>query len=204
MAVTGVALLAFVVVHMLGNLKVFAGAASFDAYGRWLRDVGAPVFGHGGLLWIMRIGLLACLGLHVIAAVQLTARARAARPHGYVHGTPIRGGLAARTMRLGGLLLALFIVVHLLDLTAGVLNPHGVPGEIHRNVVASLQRPVMVMLYAVAMLALGFHVRHGLWSALQTLGVARPTHRRISLGFAVALSVGFLSVPFAIATGLVR
>ena len=204
MAVTGIVLLSFVVVHMLGNLGVFAGAASFDAYGRWLREIGSPMLGEGGLLWVLRAGLLVSLVLHVTAAVQLTKRARAARPSKHAHRAPVRGGIAARTMRWGGLALAVFVVLHLLDLTFGVLNPHGVSGEIHRNVVASLERPAVALGYAAALLALGLHVRHGIWSALQTLGFTTGrVHRRVALAVAVTLTLGFLAVPVAVAIGLV-
>jgi succinate dehydrogenase / fumarate reductase, cytochrome b subunit len=204
MAATGIVLLSFVVIHMLGNLGVFAGAASFDAYGRWLREIGSPMLGEGVLLWILRGGLLVALVLHVTAAVQLTRRAKAARPAAQAHRAPVRGGFAARTMRWGGLVIAVFLVFHLLDLTFGVLNPHGVPGEIHRNVVSSLGRPAVALGHAIALLALGLHVRHGIWSALQTLGLrVGREHRRIAGVLALALTLGFLAVPVAVVLGVV-
>ena len=192
MAVSGVILVGFLIVHMLGNLTVFSGADAIDGYGRWLREI--------GVVWPTRIALLACVALHFLAAYQLTAKARRAKGR-YQHRRRVQGGYAARTMRWGGVIIALFVVYHLLDLTAGWLNPNGVPGEIHANVVADFQHWYVVLAYAVAVLALGFHIRHGVWSATQTLGVT--TSRVIGLGVAVAICAGFLSVPFAVFTGLV-
>jgi succinate dehydrogenase / fumarate reductase, cytochrome b subunit len=192
MAVTGAGLLLYVVVHMLGNLTVFSGADAIDGYGRRLREIGA--------VWPTRVALLACVALHFVAAYQLTAKARKARGR-YEHRRRVQGSYAARTMRWGGVIIALFVVYHLLDLTVGWLNPNGVPGEIHANVVADFRHWYVVLAYAVAVLALGFHIRHGVWSATQTLGVT--TSRVIGLGVAVAICAGFLSVPFAVFTGLV-
>lgn len=206
MAVTGLVLLAYVTVHMLANLKYFAGPGSIDGYGRWLRDLLAPVLGHEGLLWTLRAGLLVCVVLHVTAAAQLTRRAHAARPIGYRHRRPVQGGYAARTMRWGGVIIGLFLVYHVLDLTAGVLNPNGVPGAIHDNVTADFRHWYVVAAYSAAVLALGPHLRHGLWSALRSLGVASAARARavqaFAVGYATVITVGFLSVPFAVLFGL--
>ncbi|MFC7617049.1 succinate dehydrogenase cytochrome b subunit [Actinokineospora soli] len=201
MAVTGLILLAYVVVHMLGNLKAFAGPDSFDGYGRFLREFLAPVLGHGGFLWIVRVVLLAAVVAHIAAAVSLTRQARRARPVGYA--VRPKGGYAARTMRWGGVIVALFVVYHLLDLTAGVLNPHGVPGEIHANVVAGFAHWYVVAAYTVAVVALGFHIRHGAWSALRSLGL-RVSAQPAALALAVAVTAGFLSVPYAVLLGVIR
>lgn len=192
MAVTGAVLLLYVVAHMLGNLTFFAGPEAIDGYGRELREL--------GVVWPTRIGLLVAVALHFTAAYQLTARARRARGR-YAHRRPVQGGYAARTMRWGGVIIALFVVYHLLDLTAGWLNPHGVPGEIHSNVVADFRHWYVVLAYAVAVVALGFHIRHGVWSATRSLGVT--TSRAIGLAVAAVVCAGFLSVPFAVFTGLV-
>ncbi|GAA0212364.1 succinate dehydrogenase cytochrome b subunit [Saccharothrix mutabilis subsp. mutabilis] len=192
MAVTGAVLFLYVVVHMLGNLSIFAGPGALDAYGKFLRDI--------NVVWPTRFGLLIAVTLHFVAAYQLTARARKARGR-YEHRRPVQGSYAARTMRWGGVIIGLFVVYHLLDLTAGVLNPHGVPGEIHANVVADFQHWYVVLAYTVAVVALGFHIRHGVWSATRTLGVV--TSRTIGLAVAVVVCAGFLSVPFAVFTGLV-
>ncbi|MDU0291502.1 succinate dehydrogenase cytochrome b subunit [Saccharothrix longispora] len=192
MAVTGAVLLLYVVAHMVGNLAIFAGPEAIDGYGRWLRGIGA--------VWPTRVALFAAVALHFTAAYQLTARARRARGR-YEHRRRVQGSYAARTMRWGGVVIALFVVYHLLDLTAGWLNPHGVAGEIHANVVADFRHWYVVLAYTVAVLALGLHIRHGVWSATQTLGVT--TSRVAGLGVAVVVCAGFLSVPFAVVTGLV-
>lgn len=192
MAVTGAAMLLYVVVHMLANLSIFAGPGTLDAYGKFLRDV--------GVVWPVRAGLLVCVVLHFVAAYQLTARARKARGR-YEHRRVVQGSYAARTMRWGGVIIGLFVVYHLLDLTVGWLNPNGVHSAIHANVVADFQHWYVVLAYAVAVLALGFHIRHGVWSATRTLGVT--TSRVAGLAVAVVVCAGFLSVPFAVFTGLV-
>lgn len=206
MAVTGLVLLGYVTVHMLANLKYFLGPSSIDGYGRWLRELLAPVFGHEGLLWLLRIGLLVCVGLHLVAAAQLARRAHAARPVGYRHRGPVQGSYAARTLRWGGVIIALFVVYHVLDLTAGVLNPHGVTGDIHGNVTADFRHWYVVLAYTVAVVALGLHLRHGVWSALRSLGAASAARERAvratALGYATAITVGFLSVPYTILLGL--
>jgi len=208
MAATGIVLLGYVTVHMVGNLKFFLGPDSIDGYGRWLREILAPVFGHEGVLWLARVGLLVCVGLHIAAAAQLARRAHAARPVGYRHRQVVRGGYAARTLRWGGVIIGLFVVYHVLDLTAGVLNPNGVTGAIHDNVTADFRVWYVVLAYTVAVLALGFHLRHGVWSALRSLGVASAARARavrlVALGYATVIVVGFLSVPYAVLFGLVR
>jgi succinate dehydrogenase / fumarate reductase cytochrome b subunit len=194
-------------IYWTTNLKAFAGAAALDGYGVWLRTLLEPLLGHEGLLWLLRAGLLPCVGLHLIAATQLARRAHAARPAGYQHRVRIQGSYAARTMRWGGVIIALFVVYHVLDLTAGVLNPHGVRGEIYANVTADFRHWYVVLAYTAAVLALGFHLRHGVWSALRSLGVASAARatavRLVALGYAVVVTVGFLSVPYAVLFGVI-
>jgi succinate dehydrogenase / fumarate reductase cytochrome b subunit len=202
-------MLGYVVVHMLADLKTFFGRASLNGYGIWLRQLFAPVLGYGGFLWLARAALLACLVLHVTAAAQLARRARTARPVGYQRRTPVRGSYAARTMRWGGVIIGLFVVYHVLDLTTGTANPHGVPGDDYQNIVSDFQphRWYVAVAYAVAVLAVGAHIRHGLWSAVQSLGVAGATRRALratALGVAVVVCAGYLSIPAAVLTGSVR
>ncbi|MGX7824796.1 succinate dehydrogenase cytochrome b subunit [Actinokineospora sp. 24-640] len=205
MAVTGIVLLLYVVAHMLSNLKAFVGPESLDGYGRFLREFLDPVLGHGGFLWVARTVLLAAVVLHMTAAVQLARRARRARPVGYAHRPRVQGGYAARTLRWGGVIIALFVVYHILDLTVGVLNPHGVPGEIHASVVAGFGRWYVVAAYTLAVVALGFHIRHGMWSALRSLGARRTAlAHTAALGVAAAVTVGFLSVPYAVLLGVIH
>jgi succinate dehydrogenase / fumarate reductase, cytochrome b subunit len=203
MAVTGLVLLLYVTVHMLGNLKAFFGAGVLDGYGRWLRTILEPVFGHEGVLWLVRAGLVASVVLHIVTATQLARRAHAARPVAYGYRPRVQGSYAARTMRWGGVIIALFVVYHVLDLTTGTLNPNGVSGQIYANVTADFQHWYVVAVYTIAVLALGFHVRHGIWSAARSLGHTGVGHA-LALGYAIVLTAGFLAVPYAVLFGVLR
>jgi succinate dehydrogenase / fumarate reductase, cytochrome b subunit len=209
MAATGSVMLLYLVAHMVGNLKIFFGAAAIDTYAAWLREVGEPAVPHETVLWLVRVVLLVSVVAHYASAVILTHRAHRARPVRYAHRRPVRGSYAARTMRWGGVIIALFVIYHLLDLTTGTLNPHGVHGEVHANVVADFapERWYVTLFYTLAVVAVGFHIRHGVWSALQTFGrssaATQKTLQGVALGVALVLVVGFLSVPFAVLTGLV-
>nr|BFD88925.1 succinate dehydrogenase cytochrome b subunit [Kitasatospora sp. Xyl93] len=207
MAVTGLVMLLYLVAHMLGNLKVFAGPDDINGYAAWLRTIGQPFLGHEWFLWIARAGLLAAVVLHGVSAYQLSRRDLAARPSGYVHKRR-RASYATRTMRWGGVILALFIVWHVLDLTTLTVNPAAEHGHPYQNVVASFGRWYVDVFYVVAMLAVGLHIRHGFWSAAQTLGANNARRDRalklIANGLALVLTVGFLSVPVAVMTGVVK
>jgi succinate dehydrogenase / fumarate reductase cytochrome b subunit len=206
MAVTGMVMLLFLVVHMLGNLKIFFGAAQYNAYAAWLRTIGDPVLHAGWYLWLQGAVLVACVVLHGVAAFQLSRRDLAARPSKYVHSRP-RASYATRTMRWGGVIVGLFIVWHILDLTTLTLNPLGKPNHPYENVVADFRVWYVDVIYIVAMLALGMHIRHGFWSAAQTLGVnSKRRDRALKVTanvLAVGLTAGFLVVPVAVMTGLV-
>lgn len=210
MAISGAALVLFLLAHMIGNLKIFFGAEAFDHYAHWLREIGAPALPHSGFLWIQRIGLLAALILHIWSAAVLTIRARKARPVKYAHRKPVQGSYAARTMRWGGVIVFLFVVYHILDLTTRHLNPVADPTKANAAVVADFapDRWYVTAFYTLAVVTLGFHLRHGIWSALQTLGVSNARRERALKGvaFAVAFVIcaGFLAVPFAVLTGLVK
>lgn len=206
MAVSGLAMLLYLVFHMLGNLKVFFGPDDLNGYAAWLRTLGQPFLGHEWFLWIARVGLLAAVLVHGVAAYQLSRRDLAARPSKYVHQRR-RASYATRTMRWGGVILALFIVWHILDLTTLTVNPRAEEGHPYQNVVASFSHWYSGVIYILAMLALGLHIRHGFWSAAQTLG-ANNAHRDRALkavanGLALVLTAGFLSVPVAVMTGVV-
>ncbi|SCL30473.1 succinate dehydrogenase cytochrome b subunit [Micromonospora inyonensis] len=209
MAVTGIVLVLFLVAHMLGNLKVFAGQTSFDHYAHWLREIGTPVLPGVWFLWILRVGLLVAVLAHIAAATTLARRARAARPVRYAHRKKVRGSYAARTMRWGGVIILLFVIYHLLDLTTGTLNPVGDPSRPYANVVADFapSRWYVTLFYTLAVVSVGFHLRHGLFSALRSLGQQTPHGERrarmVALLFSVALCAGYLVVPFAVLTGLV-
>ncbi|POX39928.1 succinate dehydrogenase [Streptomyces sp. Ru73] len=206
MAVSGIVMLLYLVAHMLGNLKIFFGAAEFDGYAHWLRTIGEPFLHHEWFLWIARVVLLAAVIVHAVAAYQLSRRDIAARPAKYVHKKK-RASYATRTMRWGGVILGLFIVWHILDLTTLTVNPHAAAGHPYANVVATFSTWYGNVIYIVAMLALGLHVRHGFWSAAQTLGANRPTRDRVLKAaanvLALVLTVGFIAVPVSVMTGVV-
>src|SRR5258708_12578637 len=172
MAVTGLGLVGFVIAHMLGNLKIFLGAETIDAHAAFLRQMGQPLFPYSLLLWVVRIVLLTSVALHITAAVQLTRMNWAARPQGYDTKKSIATTYAARTMRWSGVILVLFIIYHLLHLTAGEVGFQ--PGEFHHlavyhNVAAGFSVWYVSLFYIVAMACLCLHLDHGIWSMLQTL-----------------------------------
>lgn len=206
MAVSGLVMLLYLVAHMLGNLKVFFGPDELNGYAAWLRTLGEPFLRHEWFLWLARVGLLAAVVLHGVAAYQLSRRDLAARPSRYVHRRP-RASYATRTMRWGGVILALFIVWHVLDLTTLTVNPNAEHGRPYQNIVASFSTWYGCVIYVVAMLAVGLHVRHGFWSAAQTLGANNARRDRAlkltANGLALVLTAGFLSVPVAVMTGVV-
>ena len=209
MAVTGIVLVLFLFAHMAGNLKIFFGGPTFDHYAHWLRSIGTPLLPADWYLWIQRTTLTAAVIGHIVAATVLTVRARRARPVKYAHRPKVQGSYAARTMRWGGVIVLLFIVFHILDLTTGTLNPVGDPQHPYANVVADFapSRWYVTLFYALAIVAVGLHLRHGIFSAARTLGqqTARGERvwRAVALILSVVLVVGYLSVPFAVITGLV-
>ncbi|WP_306214132.1 succinate dehydrogenase cytochrome b subunit [Actinoplanes sp. RD1] len=209
MAVTGLLLVAFLYVHMIGNLKIFFGAETFDHYAHWLRTIGTPLLPQDWYLWIQRFVLTVAVVGHIVAATILARRARRARPVRYAHRPKVQGSYAARTMRWGGVIILLFVIYHILDLTTGTLNPNGAPGQPYANVAADFApgRWYVTLFYTLSIVAVGFHLRHGLWSAFRTLGqqTARGQliGRTVALVLAVVLVVGYLSVPFAVLIGLV-
>jgi succinate dehydrogenase / fumarate reductase cytochrome b subunit len=210
MAVTGVLLVLFLAAHMLGNLKVFVGASSFDHYAHWLRDLGTPLLPRTWYLWIQRAALTFAVLGHIWSATVLALRARAARPVRYAHRRPVQGSYAARTMRWGGVIIVLFVIYHLLDLTTGQLNPVADKQHPYANIVADFApgRWYVTLFYVLAILAIGFHLRHGIYSAMRTLGQQTGRGERrargLALVVAVVLCAGYLSVPLAVLTGLVR
>jgi succinate dehydrogenase / fumarate reductase, cytochrome b subunit len=207
MAVSGMIMLLYLVAHMAGNLKVFFGPDALNGYAHWLRTIGEPVLHHEWFLWIMRPLLLAAVILHGVAAYQLSRRDIAARPVKYAHGRQ-RASYATRTMRWGGVIVALFVVWHILDLTTGTVNPDFESGEPYHNIVETFSTWYGNAIYIVSMLAIGLHIRHGFYSAALTLGAGggRTRDRALRLtanGLALVLTVGFLSVPIGVMTGLV-
>lgn len=213
MAVSGIILFGFVFIHMIGNLKLYEGPKILNSYAGWLREVGSPAVPASGLLWIARTVLLVAVALHIWAAWQLTRMSRAARPRAYASRPKIHTTYASRTMRWGGVIILLFVIYHLLDLTAGVANPHHAQWpayheNVYANVIASFQRPYVSLFYILAQVALGFHLYHGLWSLFQSLGWNHPRFNSWRSGFAHAfawiITLGNISFPLAVLTGLIR
>jgi len=207
MAATGVIFVVFVLGHMYGNLKAFYGPETFNHYAEFLRDMGAPLFMHGQLLWLIRIALILAVLIHVIPAVQLWIAGNRARPVSYVRGLEIEETtIAARTMRWGGLILFVFVVLHLLHLTVGSLHPDFIPGDAYNNLVVGFQVWPVSAGYIVAMGVLSLHLYHGVWSGLQTLGLNHPRYNRyrrpLAAIVAVVVFVGFVSVPAAVVAGI--
>jgi succinate dehydrogenase / fumarate reductase cytochrome b subunit len=203
MAVTGTILVGFVCVHMLGNLQVYLGPEAMNHYAEFLRTVL-----HGAGIWIFRAVLLTSVALHVWAALTLTLEARAARPVGYREWQATDSTLSSRTMVWSGLMLVAFIVYHLLHLTLGTVHPDFVPGDAYHNFVAGFRVPVVAAAYVVANVLLGLHLFHGTWSLFRTLGVSHPRYvllaRRFASAVAVVVTLGNLSFPVAVLTGVVR
>ncbi|SDX95066.1 succinate dehydrogenase / fumarate reductase cytochrome b subunit [Amycolatopsis xylanica] len=208
MAVSGLLMVAFLLLHMLGNLKVFFGAVEFDGYAAWLRTIGEPVLHHSWFLWIQRVVLVTAVAAHATAAAQLSLRDRRARPIGYAHKQRARANYATRTMRYGGIILALFIVWHLLDLTVGAVHPGFDPNSPYYNIVKDFQVWWVNLIYIVAVVLVGIHINHGFWSAAQTLGFTRPARARaiktIGSTLAVVITAGFTVVPVGVMTGVVK
>ncbi|MBT2452693.1 succinate dehydrogenase cytochrome b subunit [Streptomyces sp. ISL-43] len=206
MAVSGLIMLGYLVAHMLGNLKIFFGAEEFNGYAHWLRTLGAPVLHHEWALWIVRAALVAAVLAHGICAYQLSRRDIKARPVKYARKRR-RASYSTRTMRWGGVILALFIVWHLLDLTTLTVNERAWAGHPYENVLATFSTWYGNTIYLVAMAALGLHVRHGFWSAAQTLGAGNARRERtlkfLANALALVLFSGFVSVPVAVMTGVV-
>ncbi len=210
MAVTGAVLVAFLIGHMLGNLKIFLGAASFNSYAEWLRTVGEPAVPARSLLTVAEIVLTAAVVLHMWSAVSLARRASKARPVKYAKRRSQAGGYVVRTMRYGGVIILLFVIWHLLDLTFGAVNPKGFDATPYDRVVAGFApaRWWVTAFYVVALAMVGLHLRHGLWSAFQTLGLAAGRRRRFldvfAAVFSAALVLGFVAVPVAVMIGVVK
>ncbi len=214
MAVTGLIMIGYLLAHMYGNLKVFSGETAFNDYAHHLRELGEPILPRSGALWIIRVVLLASVFAHMYAAFKLWGRARRARGgvqryHSNRNRTGVQRTYASFTLRWGGIVIALFVLYHLMHLTWNIVAPGGAAPEPYDRVVNGFQIWTVVLIYTVAMVAVGFHLRHGTWAALSTLGanVSSLARRRLNLlSYAVAgvVTVGFLLPPYAIVFGMVR
>jgi succinate dehydrogenase / fumarate reductase cytochrome b subunit len=203
MATTGIVLVGFVIGHMIGNLQVFLGPEALDAYGAMLRHML-----HGAGLWIVRFVLLAAVLLHIGSAWSLWRSNKAARPVGYRMTEHRDSTYASRTMYWSGPILLLFIVYHLLHLTTGTAHPSFEEGRVYHNVVAGFQVWPVSAFYIAAMVALGLHMQHGIWSMTQTLGLSHPHYERLRRGLSAAVTLlvvlGNISIPVAVLVGWVK
>ncbi|MCZ7535963.1 MAG: succinate dehydrogenase cytochrome b subunit [Acidimicrobiia bacterium] len=208
MAVTGLMLLGFVLVHMIGNLKLYLSRQDINLYGEALRDLGGHLVPHTSLLWLLRGGIVVALVLHLHSAVTLTRLNSRARPDKYQAPRDyIAANFASRTMRYSGVLIAFYLLFHLADLTWGNANPDFVRGDPYNNLVYSFQRVPVAILYAVANVALGVHLLHGVWSVFQSLGINNPRFNRarrlLAQGVVAVIVVGNVSFPIAVQAGIV-
>jgi len=202
MAMSGAVLIGFLFAHMVGNLKMYMGADAFNHYAEFLREVGYPVLPHLVGLWIFRVVLLACVGLHMLSAWQVYNQSKNARGSSYKKEEALSFAYASRTMRWGGVIIASFVLYHILHFTVGSAHPDFVHGEAYDNVVIGFQNLFVVGFYVVTLVMITFHVYHGLWSALQTVGANHPKYnpfrRPLALGLALLLLLGFLTVPVGV------
>lgn len=213
MAITGIMLLGFVLTHMIGNLKMYLGAEDYNHYAEFLRELLVPILPRTVLLWLLRFGLIGAVLLHIHAAYSLTVMNRKARSVKYQSPRDYQiANFASRTMRWTGIIVALFVLWHLADLTWGTVNAIGgdgmfVRGDAYGNVVRSLERVPVAVLYIVANIALGTHLFHGVWSLFQSMGWNNPRfnkwRRGIATAFATIIVVGNVSFPIAVLAGIV-
>ncbi|MFI0410978.1 succinate dehydrogenase cytochrome b subunit [Actinomadura sp. 3N508] len=210
MAVTGGVLVLYLIAHMVGNLKIFMGAEDFNHYAHWLRTIGEPAVPRRTVLTLIEVVLGVSVVLHMWSAVSLARRASAARPVKYQSKKKSHAqGYAARTMRYGGVIIAVYIVWHLLDLTFFVVNPKGADATPYERMVADFDpsRWYITLWYVVAIVLVGVHLHHGIWSAFQTLGLRTPRRERALRGLAASvaglITLGFAAVPLSITFGWV-
>ena len=211
MAVSSLILLLYVVLHLVGNLKVFFGADPFNHYAEWLRVAGSPIFPDQGVLWAFRVLLILAILVHIGAYVQLWLRTRRARSttggRRYRVYRPQVFSQASRTMMWGGITLLAFVIYHLLHMTFGSVHPEFIAGDPYNNVVIGFENLWVSLFYIVGVIALGLHLYHGLWSATQTFGLNNPKYNRwrrpVALWAAVLIAAGYISIPVAVLTGIV-
>ena len=208
MALTGIGLLGYILVHMIGNLKIYIGPEDLDHYAESLRTLLYPIFPKEGVLWLFRVGLTAMTIIHIWSATVLALRNRRAR--GSVRYEKKReyaaANYASRTMLWGGVLIAMFVLYHLADLTIGSANPDYVAGNVYNNVVYSFERWPVAVFYLITMCFLALHIYHGAWSLFQSLGLANPRYdtwrRGLAVALALAILIGNASIPIAVQLGI--
>lgn len=207
MAVTGVLLIGFVIAHLLGNFQVFLGPEPFNAYAAFLKSIPGP-------LWVARIGLLVVFLLHIITAFQLRAKNKSARPVAYKNMKTRIADPASLYMIESGVVILLFVIIHLLHFTLGVLQPEFYDfvdeqgrHDVYRMLVLGFQNGPYSIFYIIAMIALGYHLSHAFWSMFQTIGANSPRLnqplRMTAKGLAVFITLGYISIPLAVIIGII-
>lgn len=212
MAISGLLWVAFVAIHLFGNLKVFQGADSFNHYAAWLREAFSPLLPKEFLLWALRIALVVSLVIHVGAAALVWARGRRARGG---HAVAKRGfaSWSAWLMPLTGAVLLLFLAIHLLDLTLGVapvaaaefMHPADGVAHAYQNLIASFRRPLMAWFYVAVMVLLSLHIAKGFGTLAVDLGVMgrrlRAALAAVGGLLAIAIMLGNAAIPILVQTG---
>ncbi len=209
MAVSGLYFVFFVLFHMYGNLKILAGHQAFDDYAHHLRVMFEPILPYSGFLWIFRLTLIIAIVAHVYSALVLWGRANSARANRYSVKKSAAATLSSKAMRWGGITILLFVIFHLAQFTLMWVNINGTFDSPAARVVAAFQVWWLLLIYVIALIALGLHLHHGTWSAIQTLGMtntpkSRARAKSLGLFIATVTVVGFLIPPFAIMFGLIK
>lgn len=208
MGLTGLGLVGFVVAHMVGNLHVYEGPVEVHEYAEALRGLGGHIIPHGYVLWAMRLGLITMFGLHIHSAVTLTrmnivSNARYESPRDYS-----AANFASRTTRVTGIIIALFLLWHLADLTWGWLDDDFVSGDPYGNVDRSLSRLPVAIFYIVANIALALHLFHGIRSMFTSIGInspkINPLRTPIAVGIAGLVLLGNLSFPIMVQANVIE
>jgi succinate dehydrogenase / fumarate reductase cytochrome b subunit len=207
MAVTGAVWIGYLVLHMWGNLHIFQGAESFNHYAEFLREVGEPVFSYAQVLWLIRIVIVLSLAAHMWSAWDLYRQAQRARSSNYAVKRVVQANYASRFMRIGGVVIILFVIFHLAHYTWGWVTPFD-RADPYRNVVIGFSNPVIVLFYLLALASLGLHLFHGVWSMFQTLGLNSRRFdgffRGLAVFVALVVPLGFATVPLAVLFGILQ
>jgi succinate dehydrogenase / fumarate reductase cytochrome b subunit len=213
MAVTGLILFGWIFLHMIGNLKVYLGAEHMNEYAHFLKHMLTPAVPEMGMLWLSRIVLLVAVIFHIHSAYALTMMNREARPIGYQNRDFVKASYASRTMRWGGVIILLFVIYHILHFTTGQAHPNfsrDAAGnvDVYRNFVTGFSVWWVSAIYIIANLALGLHLYHGVWAMFGSLGLTNRRfeawRRNFATVFALLITLGNVSFPLAVLTGIVR
>ena len=208
MAISGIGLLGYVLIHMIGNLHLYEGPTQIHEYAEALRDLGGHLVPRTFVLWLLRLGLLSMFVIHIQSAWALSRMSHKADSAYVGKREYVAASFASRTMRWTGPIILIYVLFHLADLTWGWwLGDSYVRGDVYHNVTESMSSIPVAIIYVVANIALAIHIFHGAWSMFQSLGINNPQFNRLRRGIAGGLAglilVGNLSFPIAVQTGLI-